>query len=104
MKKYILFLSIFSLLIFVSCGGGEKKTSTSPLEQDAQETEAQKPEAAEPDEAEHQDLRLSPQQQKEWGIVVGSTTRQDVASRITLPGILTLNQNKTAHISSLIGG
>ncbi|UCE21887.1 MAG: efflux RND transporter periplasmic adaptor subunit, partial [Candidatus Aminicenantes bacterium] len=99
---------------FVSCGGGEKKTSTSPLEQDAQEqeghqheaqeTEAQKPEAAEPDETEHQDLHLSPQQQKEWGIVVGLTTRQDVASRITLPGILTLNQNKTAHISSLIGG
>jgi cobalt-zinc-cadmium efflux system membrane fusion protein len=114
MKKYIFFFSIFSLLIFVSCVGGEKKTPASPPEQDIQEEEGQQhdardPESQEPetvgqDESEHQDLHLSPQQQKEWGIVVGSVTRQDVASRIKLPGILTLNQNKTAYISSLIRG
>ncbi len=104
MKKYIFLFAIFLLLVFVSCGEGEKKIPTSPPEQEGRQPEAQEPEAGEPDETEHQDLHLPPQQQKEWGIVVGSTTRQDVASKITLPGILTLNQNKTAHISSLIGG
>ncbi|MGD2245289.1 MAG: efflux RND transporter periplasmic adaptor subunit [Candidatus Aminicenantes bacterium] len=109
MKKYIFLLSLFTLLILISCGGGEKASPTPPPEQDTHEQEghqheAQGSEAAEPDEEEHQDLHLSPQRQKEWGIVVGSATRQDVASKIKLPGILTLNQNKTAHISSLIGG
>jgi cobalt-zinc-cadmium efflux system membrane fusion protein len=109
MKKYVFFVSLFSLLIFVSCGGDTKSTPASPPEQDAHEHEghpheAQELEAAKPEEHEHQDLHLSPQQQKEWGIVVGAATRQDVASIIKLPGILTLNQNKTAHISSLIGG
>ncbi len=109
MKRYILLLSLFSLLIFLSCGGGEKKPPVSPSEQDTHEheghpQEAQVSDAADPDENEHPDLHLSPQQQKEWGIVVGSAIRQDVASKINLPGILSLNQNKTAHISSLIGG
>jgi cobalt-zinc-cadmium efflux system membrane fusion protein len=108
MKKYIFLLSLFSLLIFVSCGGGEKATPASPEqdthEHEGQPSETQDPEAIETGEDEHQDLHLSPQKQKEWGIVVGSTTRQDVASKTKLPGILTLNQNKTAHISSLIGG
>lgn len=109
MKKYIFVLSILSLLIFVSCGGSEKKTPASSPEQDAHEQEGQpyetqSSETAEPVEPEHQDLHLSPQQQKEWGIVVGSAAMQDVASKIKLPGILSLNQNKTAHISSLIGG
>lgn len=109
MKKYIFLLLIFSLLIFISCRGSEKKAPASPPEQDAHEHEGQSHDAhvsetAEPEESEHQDLHLSPQQQEEWGIVVGSAARQDVASKIKLPGILTLNQNKTAHISSLIGG
>jgi cobalt-zinc-cadmium efflux system membrane fusion protein len=109
MKKYIFLLSILSLLSFVSCGGSEKKTPASPPEQDTHEQEGQphetqSSEIAEPEEHEHQDLHLSPQQQKEWGIVVGSAAMQDVASKIKLPGILSLNQNKTAHISSLIGG
>jgi cobalt-zinc-cadmium efflux system membrane fusion protein len=109
MKKYIFLLSILSLLSFVSCGGSEKKTPAFPPEQDIHEHEGQphetqSTETAEPEEPEHQDLHLSPQQQKEWGIVVGSAAMQDVASKIKLPGILSLDQNKTAHISSLIGG
>lgn len=102
MKKYIFFFSIFSLLIFVSCGGSEKKTATPPPDQ--RDHESQEPETVESEEQEHQDMHLSPQQQKEWGIVVGSAASQDVSSQVKLPGVLTLNQNRTAHISSLIGG
>ncbi len=109
MKKIIIFISALSLLLFATCGGGEQKTSTLPPDQhdhehEGQQQESQEPVTAEAEEPEHQDLHLSPQQQKEWGIVVGNTTSQDVSSRLKLPGILTLNQNRTAHISSLVGG
>ena len=109
MKKQIAYLSLFSLLILVSCGGGEKTAPAPPPEQETHEHEGQsheiqEPDAAEAEELEHQDLHLSPQKQKEWGVVVGSAARQDVASQITLPGVLSLDQNRTAYISSLVGG
>lgn len=93
MKKYIILLSI---LIFSFCGGGEKKISPTAHEHEALEHENE--------DHEHEELRLSAEKQKEWGIVVGAVTKQDVSSKITLPGVLSLNQNKTAHISSFIQG
>lgn len=93
MKKYIILLSI---LILAYCGGGEKKTSSTSLEQD-HEVQAE-------EGHEHQELHLSPEKQREWGIEVGTATMENIVSKITLPGILTLNQNKTAHISSFVQG
>jgi cobalt-zinc-cadmium efflux system membrane fusion protein len=109
MKKQIIFLSLFSFLILVSCGGGDKTSPAPPPKQETHEHEGQSheiqdPDSAEPEEHEHQDLHLSPQKQKEWGVVVGSTVREEVASQITLPGVLSLDQNRTAQISSLVGG
>jgi len=92
MKRYII---LFSLFIFVFCGSGEKKIS-SPSHEHELEQEHQGPE--------HQELHLSPKKQKDWGIEVGTATKQNVASKITLPGVLTINQNKTAHISSFVKG
>jgi len=96
MKKYIILLSI---LILASCGGGEKEIASS-----SHEHESLKPEESEQEEHEHPDLHLSPEKQKEWGIVVGTATKQDVTSEITLPGVLALNLNKTANISSFVQG
>lgn len=90
MKKYII---LFSLIIFVSCGGGEKNV-VRPENEHEHEQEAH----------EHAHLQLSLEKQKEWGIVVGTATEEDVASKITLPGVISLNQNRTAHISSFVGG
>ena len=102
MKKYIILFSIFT---FAFCGGGEKKIVSSSPEQETQEYEAQEQELAHDEEGhEHPDLHLPPEKQKEWGIVVGTATRQDITSKITIPGVLTLNQNKTAHISSFVEG
>jgi cobalt-zinc-cadmium efflux system membrane fusion protein len=109
MKKWIMFVAMLSLFLFTSCGGGEKKTETPPPDQhdhehEGQQQESQEPETVDAEEDEHQDMHLSPQLQKEWGIVVGSAASQDVSSQVKLPGVLTINQNRTAHISSLIGG
>ena len=113
MKKYIILLS---LLVFVFCGSQEKKISSHSHEQEAHEHEAQTPEVSEQEAHEHEqevrlheggehpELHLSAKKQKEWGIVVDTATKQDIASKITLPGVLALNQNKTAHISSFVKG
>ncbi len=92
MKKHIILLSLF---ILAFCGDREKNiSSVSPESEHEHEQEAH----------EIQDLHLSPGKQKDWGILVGTATIEDVTSKITLPGVITLNQNRTAHISSFVGG
>ncbi len=113
MKKYIILLTV---LLMVFCGGQKNDTPTTQNEdthehgQEGQvheedETPA-KPEhqAEEHEEDEHQDVHVSLEKQKEWGIKVGSAVLDDIISRISLPGVLVLNQNKTAHISSFVAG
>ncbi|MBN1224033.1 MAG: efflux RND transporter periplasmic adaptor subunit [Candidatus Aminicenantes bacterium] len=53
---------------------------------------------------EHLELKISRQRQTEWGIVVGSPILQKISSRISLPGNMTFNENKTAHITSFAQG
>jgi len=88
MKKCVILLT---LLIFAFCGGGEKKIPPPSPEEDHEGHE-------------HQELEVSPEKQIEWGIETGEASEVAVSSRINLPGILTLNQNKTAHISSFAEG
>lgn len=113
MKKYILFLSI---LVLVFCGGGKNNTPaeqhvhqgeaehTHEGEQEGHTQEVEKVEAAEPADHEHQELHLPPEKQKEWGVSLGTVSKQDISSMLVLPGILTVNQNRTAHISSYVRG
>jgi cobalt-zinc-cadmium efflux system membrane fusion protein len=49
-------------------------------------------------------VTLSAELQKKWGIATAPVGRQIVASSVTLPGVITVNQNRTAHISSLLEG
>jgi cobalt-zinc-cadmium efflux system membrane fusion protein len=39
-----------------------------------------------------------------WGIETGMVSASDVTSRITVPGVLGLNENRTAHITSFVTG
>lgn len=87
MKKLIVF---FSLLAFAFCGREQKETAAAPQEDKKNH--------------EHQELRLSPERQKEWGIETAELSGMSVSSLTTLPGVLTLNQNATAHISSFVEG
>ena len=50
------------------------------------------------------EVRLSAETQKKWGIVVGRATKESVSATLTLPGVLALNQARTAHISSPLEG
>ena len=49
-------------------------------------------------------IRLSADTQKKWGIVLGKASWDSVSTALTLPGVLALNQARTAHISSLLEG
>jgi len=53
---------------------------------------------------EHQHLDVPQEKQKAWGVRVGQVESQTLSSRITLPGVITLNQNKTAHVTSFVHG
>ena len=88
MRKYIIFLT---LLIFAFCGSGQKEIPPPSPEEN-------------PESHEHQELKVSPEKQIEWGIEIGEASEVAVSSRINLPGILALNQNQTAHISSFAEG
>jgi len=110
MKKFILFIAILALIF---CGGG--KTDI-PAEQHVhtgeedhthegeQVADTLEPEKQEADAHEHPELHLPPEKQKEWGIGLGTVSKQDVSSRLVLPGILTVNQNQTAQITSYVPG
>jgi len=90
MKKYII---LSSILILIFCGRGEKKTASeeADLHNDHENNR-------------HQDVEVSSAKQREWGITIGEVSEIGVTSKVTLPGVLTLNQNKTAHISSFAQG
>jgi cobalt-zinc-cadmium efflux system membrane fusion protein len=49
-------------------------------------------------------LTVSAEMQKRWGINVGPVSKLSVSTSVTLPGVLSLNQKRTAHISSLVEG
>jgi len=113
MKKYIVLLSI---LLLVFCGG-QKNNAPAAQEEDTHEhdqealvhDEEEKPTTteAEVDEhegEEHQDVQVSLEKQKAWGIKVGSAVMENIVSRISLPGVLVMNQNETALISSFVAG
>ena len=112
MKKFIFFLAILAL---VFCGGGKNNTPAEQHvhsgEEDLTHEGEQADHAHEPGQEEesgqdheHPELQLTPEKQKEWGIGLGTVSKQDISSMLVLPGVLTVNQNRTAHISSYVPG
>lgn len=111
MKKYIVFLAILAL---VFCGSGkndesaehvhgEEEGHTHEGEQAGQPSQDQK-EDTRPEDHEHPELQLPSEKQKEWGVGLGTVSKQDISSMLVLPGTLTVNQNRTAYISSYVPG
>ncbi len=122
MKKTILFLAVLALIF---CGGGTNGTDSDSHDHQHESGEphiAQGKEdhtseedhpvndsgsgnqEAEAHDHEHPELHLPPEIQKKWGVGLGTVSKQDVSSILVLPGILTVNQNRTAHISSYVPG
>ena len=50
------------------------------------------------------EIRVSPEMQKKWGLVTGPVERLTVTGAVTLPGVIALNQQRTALITSLAEG
>lgn len=89
MRKYLIFCVILSLTF---CKGGKAPDKASKPNQEVLYYEG------------HKDIRVPSEKQKQWGIELGKVTEINVSSRFDLPGVISLNQNKTAHISSLVEG
>jgi cobalt-zinc-cadmium efflux system membrane fusion protein len=117
MRKLLFLLSIV-FLVFYGCG---KQNTSTPADSQTHEHQAGEHThegeethvhaEEEPQEAtqthegeEHVHIDISPEMQKEWDIMTGSPLLQNISSRITLPGSLSLNSNKTAHITSFVHG
>ncbi len=96
MKKYIV---LFTVLLMVFCGGQEGHVHEEDEIAASPETQAE-----EHEEDEHQDVQVSLEKQKKWGIKVDYAILKNIVSRISLPGVLVMNQNETAHISSFVAG
>lgn len=96
MKKYIILLFI---LLLVFCGGQEGH-----VHEEDEIAASPEPQAEEHEEDEHQDVQVSLEKQKKWGIKVDYAVLENIVSRISLPGVLVMNQNETAHISSFVAG
>jgi len=107
-KKNIVLIAVTLFLVF--CGGSGEKTAdlAHPDEHEGQlqGEEAHAHPASEPEKADHKhpDLKLSPEKQKAWGIETGEVSKEKIASQLTLPGTLNLNQNRTAQITSFVPG
>ena len=102
MKKCIL---IFAVLALIFCGSKENPSPAGQHDHQGEQAQGtEREESAPEDDHEHQELEISADKQKEWGITLGTVSEQDVSSVLVLPGVLTMNQNRTAHISSYVQG
>ncbi|MFH1763761.1 MAG: efflux RND transporter periplasmic adaptor subunit, partial [Gemmatimonadota bacterium] len=90
-------LSRILLLVFLlgACSPG------GPAEEGAAEDGGSPPAGEEQPENE---LHLEPQQIQDWGIRTGPIGRTSISAELTLPGALTVNENRTAKVAPLVAG
>jgi cobalt-zinc-cadmium efflux system membrane fusion protein len=91
MTRYLLFLS--TVLLLIGCGQRPAPASAS-----------QEAPAAGAARGTPREIRVTPEMQKKWGLVTGPVERLTVTGAVTLPGVIALNQQRTALITSLIEG
>lgn len=111
MKKTIIILAILSL---VTCGKGNIPVNddhdhvdeqTSALEKQKITGENRETDIHESEQhGEHKTIRVAQKKQTSWGIRVETVSSQNISSRITLPGVMALNENRTAYITSFVNG
>lgn len=90
-------LIAIALLALAACGSRVAGSATE-AEQPAKEK------SAAPATLEGRQVTVSGDLQKKWGITTAPVARISVSSTVSLPGVLGVNQNRTAHISSLLEG
>ena len=85
MKKYLIFSII---LIFIFCGEKEKIKNHNHTEH---------PE-------EHNHIIVTPEKQKMWKLQIIRVEQKEISSQIKLPGVISLDKNNTAYVSSPVSG
>lgn len=110
MNKTIIILAIISM---IACGQGNKpvnnnhnQTQEHAADQGIHKTEENiESDIIESEQhSEHSIIRISHENQISWGIEIDSIDTQNISSRISLPGVVTLNENRTAYITSFVNG
>ncbi|MBT8395309.1 MAG: HlyD family efflux transporter periplasmic adaptor subunit [Gemmatimonadetes bacterium] len=81
---------LFGAYTLVACGGGGPDDG-------ATDAEAGAPEPTD-------ELHLESQQIQDWGVTVGAVGQTTISAEFTLPGALSLNENRTAFITPLVEG
>jgi membrane fusion protein, heavy metal efflux system len=82
---------LVSMALLAACGSGQEKPAV-----EAQSVGATRGSAKE--------IRVPPELQKRWGLSTGPVSHLKITGAVTLPGVIALNQQRTAQISSLLEG
>ncbi|RPJ69342.1 MAG: hypothetical protein EHM24_18895, partial [Acidobacteria bacterium] len=82
---------LLSLLAMAACGTGGTQGPAR-----AEHHEEEPPGARE--------LKVPAETQKKWGVVTGPVTRETLTGGVTLPGVMALNGQRSAQISTLLEG
>ncbi len=61
-------------------------------------------EAPDPDAGAAETVHVEPANVEAWGLEIGPPERTHISAELTLPGVLTTNDNRTARIASLVPG
>ena len=91
MTRHLICLS--TLVLLIGCG---QRPAPAPASQEAPAAGAAR--------GTPREIRVTPEMQKKWGLVTGPVERLTVTGAVTLPGVIALNQQRTALITSLIEG
>jgi membrane fusion protein, heavy metal efflux system len=106
MNKWIIFIIIPTLVFIAGCG--QEAGETHGMNHQAENHQHAGEESGHTRGHEHEPgaeaIRISPEKQKEWKIDTSVVELQDLRAQIQLPGVVVLNQNRTADISSYVEG
>jgi cobalt-zinc-cadmium efflux system membrane fusion protein len=86
-----------ALLGLVACSGCKGTSALGPVPEARESKSSEK-------SAERNAVRAPGEVQKKWGIDVGQATRTTASGAIAIPGVLSLDPQHTAQISSLLDG
>jgi membrane fusion protein, heavy metal efflux system len=86
------FASLLPILALAACGGS---SPAPPAAQPAPAAEAK---------GRARELNVPPDLQKKWGVATDAVSRVSVAGAVTLPGLVALNQQRSAQVSAPVEG
>lgn len=92
MKLWMMTVALTSALGLLSCGPGDRRTAAAPGDPDHE------------GEHKHVHVVVPLERQKEWGIEVGPVAEAVLPLTTRLNGAISLDLNRTAHVSSLAAG